>query len=49
MSSPVARSVPSVAATRADSGGWLVVPAIDDEATSTASTPASMAASRVAS
>ena len=32
MSSPVGRSVPSVAATRADRLGWLVVPAIDEHA-----------------
>ena len=44
----MARGVPSVAATRLDIGGWLVVPAIAALATSTASTPASMAASRVA-
>jgi hypothetical protein len=48
MSSPVGRSVPSVAATRADRLGWLVVPDIDEQAASTASTPASMAASSVA-
>jgi hypothetical protein len=47
MSSPVSRSVPSVAATRADRLGWLVVPAIDEHAASTASTPASMAARSV--
>ena len=40
-SSPVARSVWSVAATIADSGGWLVVPAMVATAPSTASTPAS--------
>ena len=44
---PVGRSVSSVAATSADSDGWLVVPAIVAVAASTASTPASMAASRV--
>ena len=33
----------SVAATSADSDGWLVVPAIDATAASTASTPASIA------
>ena len=38
-----------MAATSADSAGWLVVPAIDAQAASTASTPASIAASRVAS
>ena len=39
----------AVAATSDDSDGWLVVPAMDALAASTASTPASMAASRVAS
>ena len=39
----------SVAATSADSDGWLVVPAIDATAASTASTPASIAAISVAS
>ena len=39
MSRPVGRSVPSVAATRADSEGWLVVPAMAAQAASTASTP----------
>ena len=37
---PVGRSVKSVAATSADSGGWEVVPAIGALAASTASTPA---------
>ena len=45
----VARSVCASAATRAEAGGWEVVPAIGADATSTASTPASTAASRVAS
>ena len=45
----MARSVWSVAATSADSEGWLVVPAMLATAASTASTPASMAAIRVAS
>ena len=47
--SPVSRAVNSRAATSADIGGWLVVPAIAALATSTASTPAADAASRVAS
>ena len=37
------------AATKAEAEGWLVVPAIGADATSTASTPASIAAIRVAS
>ena len=45
--SPVSRAECSVAATRADSGGCDVVPAIAAQAASTASTPASIAASRV--
>jgi hypothetical protein len=46
---PVSRSEWSVADTSADSGGWDVVPAIAAQAASTASTPASIAASRVPS
>ncbi|CPU64678.1 Uncharacterised protein [Mycobacteroides abscessus] len=44
----MSRSVCSSAATSADSGGWLVVPAIAALAASTASTPAAAAASSVA-
>ena len=46
---PVSRGVCASAATSDDADGWLVVPAIGALATSTASTPASDAASRVAS
>ena len=46
---PVSRAAWSVAETSADSGGCDVVPAIEAQAASTASTPASIAASRVAS
>jgi hypothetical protein len=45
----VGRSVLAHAATSADAGTWLVVPAIGALATSTASTPSSIAASKVAS
>ena len=46
---PVSRSVCASAATRAEALGWLVVPAIGALATSTASAPARLAASSVAS
>ena len=46
---PVSRGEWSVAETSADSGGCEVVPAIDAVAASTASTPASIAANKVAS
>ena len=46
---PVSRSVWARAATSDDADGWLVVPAMGADATSTASTPAADAASRVAS
>ena len=46
---PVSRSVCASAATSEEAEGWLVVPAIGALATSTASTPARLAASRVAS
>ena len=45
----MSRSVPSNAATSADMDTCEVVPAIAAEATSTASTPASIAASNVPS
>ena len=45
----MSRSVCAVAATSADRLGWLVVPAIGALAASTASAPARLAASRVAS
>ena len=48
-SSPVSRGPWSVAATSAVIDGWLVVPDIGALAASTASTPASIAASSVAS
>ena len=46
---PVSRSVWARAATSADSDGWLVVPDSGAAAASTASTPAALAASSVAS
>ncbi|OUD85185.1 hypothetical protein BC477_12290 [Clavibacter michiganensis subsp. michiganensis] len=46
---PVSRSVSARAATSADADGWLVVPDMGALATSTASAPARLAASRVAS
>ena len=46
---PVSRSVWARAATSAEADGWLVVPAIGALATSTASAPARLAASSVAS